>query len=40
MGASEGTHPKLLQTLQVCDVFNGPNLVVSHVQGGESELMT
>ncbi len=39
MGAPDGTHPKLFQTLQMCDVLNDPDLVVSHVQGGEPDLI-
>ena len=39
MGALDGTHPKLFQTLQMCDVLNGLDLIVPHVQGCESELI-
>ena len=39
MGALDGTHPKLFQALQMCDVLNGLDLIVPHVQGGESELI-
>ena len=40
MPAPDGTHPKLFQALQMYNVLDGLDLVVSHIQGGEFELMT
>lgn len=39
MLAVDGAHPEFFQSLQVRNVLNGFDLIISHIQGGEFELM-